>query len=132
MPKTPANEPAEGETGFDELRIRLRLPAAMGAIYDQLMALPPSQRGIRIQQLIVQGHNFEALVHQGRISLGMANHRLPEEAAPAINRTSRGAEPFPRSQRASRTSKAVADAQSASNALAMESIGLPEAIMPTH
>lgn len=131
MQKTSTNEPEEGETGFDELRIRIRLPAAIGAIYHQLMALPPSQRGVRIQQLIVQGHNFEALLHKGLIGIGMASPGHHEEAAPALNRMSQVTESVRRSEPVSRTSKPVADAQSASNALALERIGSPMALLPT-
>jgi len=120
MQKKSTNEPADDDTSFDELRIRIRLPAAMGAIYDQLMALPPSQRGVRIQQLIVQGNNFETLLHKGLIGLGMANPGRPEEAALVR-----------RSEPVSRTSKPVADAQSASNALALERIGSPMALLST-
>ena len=131
MQKTSTNEPADDEAGFDELRIRIRLPAAMGAIYDQLLALPPSQRGVRIQQLIVQGHNFEALLHKGLIGLGMASPGRPEEAAPALNRISQVTESVRRSEPAPRMSKPVADARSASIALALERIGSPMALLPT-
>ncbi|QHE89242.1 hypothetical protein [Hydrogenophaga sp. BPS33] len=130
MAKASSEKVGNDEVRHGELRTRIRLPAAMGRVYDHLIAMPSLQRGKRIQQLIVLGYLYEAqffpATDAGPATMGMPP---PEPLMQASKRRNHGSSrSLPASE--SHAKKAVADSLVASRATARERIGSPFALLP--
>ncbi|MBX3610757.1 MAG: hypothetical protein KF871_12755 [Hydrogenophaga sp.] len=114
------------------LRFRVTLHPSLGAIYQDLKAIPERLRAGRLVQLLTLGHLYEAMSHQAGFgsSMDAGRHSVRPHSLPAQTGSGRQARKAAPAAGGRHDAEVIAASRATSVGLAKDRIGSPLALMP--